>query len=483
MKKSLITFTLLLAFTALHAQKKSIVGIWNFENEVFLEFTEKQLGVYGNAPNKYMDYYIHDDKIIANGQPMQFKLKGNKLTFNESKISGKRFVPSKTNPLKQGIYYADDYADVYFIIQNNNNMIVSDFRGNDTTKYLIDGSKLYLMLSGRAVALEIIDNATFRDRHGYSFKLITPEEFAVRNRYSEIRAAYFQKNYEKAIELAQKAITETPDDIRFYHILADIYQTQKDYKKTIDILNQSLQIEEHNVSAMGNLSFYYLFVKDYAAAEQMARKALALDSTQTWIYTNLASAILFQDRYEEAEKLFLALKDKDCLHSTCAEAWLDDFRQFKKAGVIPENQKENVRKIWRLLDEWVVEMGFLTSEQEKQIVELVGTWFEELMKAEDVNRVMQVSDVPFAFDNERVIITANDLKDAYRDIFANKGQRAVPKYTIEVEEYESRIVWGYPVSSVRVSVKIDTEDDSVKKIVAVTVLVRDNTFTIVGFSD
>ncbi|MCL2328703.1 MAG: tetratricopeptide repeat protein, partial [Bacteroidetes bacterium] len=300
------------------------------------------------------------------------------------------------------------------------------------------------------------------------------------NRYGEIRAAYFQKNYEKAIELAQKAIKETPNDVRFYSILADIYYSQKDYPRTIEVLNQLLLVEPQHVSTMGNLSYYYLFVKDYAAAEQMARKALAIDSTQTWINTNLASAILFQDRYEEAEKIILELKDEDCLNTTCAEAWLDDFTQFQKAGVIPENQKENLRKIQRLLDEdWEKK---LTYEQEQKAIEIVTIWFEEMRKANDVNRIMQVSDVPFAFNNERVLSTTGDLREAYSEFFKNKEQTTIPTYEVEIWDYENRIVWGYiPINIVRVVVMINDEDGDVEEQIVVGVSIRDNTFKVVGF--
>lgn len=95
----------------------------------------------------------------------------------------------------------------------------------------------------------------------------------------------------------------------------------------------------------GNMSFNTIFMKKYSEAEQLAREGLAVDSTQHFIYTNLAAALLLQGRYSEAGPIYRQYKDE------LKDAFLDDFKQFKAAGVIPKECEEDVEKIKRMLKE------------------------------------------------------------------------------------------------------------------------------------
>lgn len=96
---------------------------------------------------------------------------------------------------------------------------------------------------------------------------------------------------------------------------------------------------------LGSLSFNAIFMKKYSEAEQLAREGLAIDSIQHWIYTNLAAALLLQGRYAEADSIYRQYKDE------LKDSFLDDFEQFKAAGVIPKEREEDVEKIKRMLEE------------------------------------------------------------------------------------------------------------------------------------
>ena len=63
-----------------------------------------------------------------------------------------------------------------------------------------------------------------------------------------------------------------------------------------------------------------------------------MDSTKHWISGNLAHAILFQGRCDEAEAIYRQYKDE------LRDSFLDDFRQFEEARVIPEERKEDVQR-------------------------------------------------------------------------------------------------------------------------------------------
>ena len=69
------------------------------------------------------------------------------------------------------------------------------------------------------------------------------------------------------------------------------------------------------------------------------------DSNQHWIASNLAAALLFQGKYAEAEKIYRQYKDEQ------KDSFLDDFKQFAEAGVIPKEYEVDVEKIKKILME------------------------------------------------------------------------------------------------------------------------------------
>ena len=107
----------------------------------------------------------------------------------------------------------------------------------------------------------------------------------------------------------------------------------------------SEQYKEDFVLSLGNQSFHCIIMKKYAQAEKYARKGLAIDSTLHWIASNLAPALLFQGKYTEAEQVYRQYK------AELKESFLDDFKAFSEAGVIPKEYEVDVEKIKKILNE------------------------------------------------------------------------------------------------------------------------------------
>jgi len=121
-------------------------------------------------------------------------------------------------------------------------------------------------------------------------------------------------------------------------------------KEWLPILKKKYEMEqdvlkEDYASTLGGQSFYAIFAKQYAEAEQYAHEGLAVDSTKHFIYANLAAALLFQGKYTEAEKIYRQYKYE------LKDGFLDDFRQYAEAGVIPPECEADVEKIKQLLSE------------------------------------------------------------------------------------------------------------------------------------
>lgn len=96
---------------------------------------------------------------------------------------------------------------------------------------------------------------------------------------------------------------------------------------------------------LGNLSLIGIFKNHFSKSEQYAQEGITADPTQHWIASNLAAALLFQGKYAEAETIYRQYKNE------FKDGFLDDFKQFSEAGVIPEERKEDVERIKRVLNE------------------------------------------------------------------------------------------------------------------------------------
>lgn len=87
------------------------------------------------------------------------------------------------------------------------------------------------------------------------------------------------------------------------------------------------------------------FSGKFKEGEKYSLEALKVDSNGNYAYTNLAPALLFQGKVQEAEELYRKYK------VDFKDAFLDDFAEFERLGVIPEERKADVERIKAMLNE------------------------------------------------------------------------------------------------------------------------------------
>ena len=121
-------------------------------------------------------------------------------------------------------------------------------------------------------------------------------------------------------------------------------ESEEKYKEALAIrrrlaLSNPQAYEPDVALVLWRLSFNEIFLKKFSEAECLAREGLETDSTQHRIASNLAAALLFQGKYTEAEKIYRQYK------SELSDSFLDDFKQFAEAGVIPPKCEADVEKI------------------------------------------------------------------------------------------------------------------------------------------
>jgi tetratricopeptide (TPR) repeat protein len=166
--------------------------------------------------------------------------------------------------------------------------------------------------------------------------------------------------YDNCLEIVRK-FAETNANLQqnyanLLYRLSQLYPAINNYKAAYKLNKEWLpilkqQFEEYPylmrkdyAEGLGRQSFYAIFQSQYNEAEQLARDGLKLDSTLHWIASNLAPALLFQGKYKDAEKIYQQYKDE------LKDAFLDDFKQFSEAGVIPKKREKDVEIIKQLLN-------------------------------------------------------------------------------------------------------------------------------------
>jgi len=141
------------------------------------------------------------------------------------------------------------------------------------------------------------------------------------------------------------------------------YREQKNYSEAEKYYLRSLEIyeqlakEQHgiyvNVSEVcTNFAWMYLFKKEYTQSEKLSIRAFEVNSANILSKTNLAHALLFQNRFSEAETIYKELSQTIMVgDETYTPIILEDLEDLENAGAVPEEHKDDVEKIRKMLKE------------------------------------------------------------------------------------------------------------------------------------
>ena len=104
-----------------------------------------------------------------------------------------------------------------------------------------------------------------------------------------------------------------------------------------------------------NLSWCQVFINEYDSATYSAKRGYELDTVNNGIITNLALGYLLGGQCEKANSVYETYKDKTYLTSEkrFTNAFLEDFSELEKAGIITLNNKEiyaHVQKVKNYLN-------------------------------------------------------------------------------------------------------------------------------------
>lgn len=177
------------------------------------------------------------------------------------------------------------------------------------------------------------------------------------DRYHEAVEPFMQ-----ALKLSRKIVRTGKDEkyeiyLESLYGLSNISSCEMDYVSLYAYNDELLEIlqkyfEGDMIKWMGDYvnqlisqSFYSNLLGKFGEGEQRSLEALKVDSTQHIAYTNLAAALLFQGKVKDAEELYLQYK------AELKEGFLEDFAEYERLGIIPEERKKDVERIKAMLNE------------------------------------------------------------------------------------------------------------------------------------
>ena len=122
----------------------------------------------------------------------------------------------------------------------------------------------------------------------------------------------------------------------------------------------------------------------------------------------------------------------------------------------------------------------LSETDSKKATEVVKIWIDELFKAESVDKLFQISDLPFVLDGVKILNTEEELRKMYESIFSNKGKRKIPKYEIVFLEHKTEIIDKYlPLNIIKTAVLVGEDRESI----IIGIAIKGEKYKVVGFKD
>lgn len=173
-----------------------------------------------------------------------------------------------------------------------------------------------------------------------------------------------EEMYHMALDIYQRLAEVTPDVYlrnvantkrKFASLYSDCQRFAEAKDMFLSVLTIYQRLSKNNItgykytveiaSTLGSLSLIDILLKDFKEAELYARRSIKTTSTLHWINSYLGAALLFQGNTAEAQSVYVQYKEE------LKESFLDDFKQFAEAGVIPKEYEADVEKIKKMLNE------------------------------------------------------------------------------------------------------------------------------------
>ncbi len=159
--------------------------------------------------------------------------------------------------------------------------------------------------------------------------------------------SYIKGQYDDGIDLIKKYLSNYPDNLGAYLLLAKIYKHKGKFKESETALNKALEIEAGNIHVLNEAGNLYEFNKDYDKAVFYFGRALDFSHENLYAITRLKDIYIKKGEWKNAykmAKLFLSeSKDKE-INKKEEEVMLGLKYEFGKYLLESENDTERSAK-------------------------------------------------------------------------------------------------------------------------------------------
>ena len=123
------------------------------------------------------------------------------------------------------------------------------------------------------------------------------------------------KNYPRAINIANELLEQNPDEIYYNYFLAHHYSSKGEYKKAEKYFNNILYVDDHNYGAYNSFGLNLLYQKDYDRAlshfEKVLEYAPSYDIASTYALENIAETYKAMGENKKAIETLIKVIESD----------------------------------------------------------------------------------------------------------------------------------------------------------------------------
>ncbi len=145
--------------------------------------------------------------------------------------------------------------------------------------------------------------------------------------YKNLCVVYMKnKQDEKAVELAKKAIVFAPDDFRLYFLAGTALMALKNFEEAIAYLEKASELKPDHAQIYNNLGTAYITMANYDKAFENYQKATEYDPNNSITYYNMGSILQLQGKHQEACEKFKKAYEVEPLDNYIVSLALSEFK-------------------------------------------------------------------------------------------------------------------------------------------------------------
>jgi len=154
-------------------------------------------------------------------------------------------------------------------------------------------------------AREFVKEDKFEDARAIYKGVLAAEPNHPESLWGMGRLAYEDRNYDKALELLEKAVAGAPDNAEFHATLGEVAFNHKKFARSATAYGKAFALDEGNGDYGIGQAKALKEAKKYEEAEKVLLVVAEEDEQAEYVYTELGGVLLALDRQDEALRSYM----------------------------------------------------------------------------------------------------------------------------------------------------------------------------------